>query len=56
MDKSTIYNNIFELRVALTTDEYDKLTCFYLDGLGLEPSQGWHIFQQLQASFYTIQI
>ena len=41
MEKSTSNHNILELRVALTTDEYDKLAGFYLDGLGLEPSQTW---------------
>ena len=29
------------MRVALTTDEYEKLASFYLEGLGLEPSQVW---------------
>ena len=32
---------ILELRVALTTDEYERLASFYLDGLGLEPAQVW---------------
>jgi hypothetical protein len=30
-----------ELRVALTTDEYERLVGFYLQGLGLEPAQVW---------------
>lgn len=30
-----------ELRVALTTDEYESLVSFYCDGLGLEPAQVW---------------
>jgi len=30
-----------ELRVALTTSDYDRLVKFYCDGLGLEPSQLW---------------
>ena len=30
-----------ELRVALTTDAYERLTSFYCDGLGLEPAQVW---------------
>ena len=37
MEKSTSNHNILEVRVALTTDEYEKLASFYLDGLGLEP-------------------
>lgn len=32
---------ILELRVALTADAYEELVAFYLDGLGLEPSQVW---------------
>ena len=32
---------IMELRVALTTSDYDRLVKFYCDGLGLEPSQLW---------------
>ena len=32
---------VTELRVALTTDEFDRLAAFYRDGLGLEPSQEW---------------
>jgi uncharacterized glyoxalase superfamily protein PhnB len=30
-----------ELRVALTTQAYERLASFYLDGLGFEPSQVW---------------
>jgi catechol 2,3-dioxygenase-like lactoylglutathione lyase family enzyme len=30
-----------ELRVALTTAQYDRLVQFYCDGLGLEPAQLW---------------
>ena len=32
---------VMELRVALTTEEYERLASFYIDGLGLEPSQVW---------------
>lgn len=32
---------IFELRVALTTSDYDRLVKFYCDGLGIEPAQVW---------------
>jgi methylmalonyl-CoA/ethylmalonyl-CoA epimerase len=31
-----------ELRVALTTVDYDRLVRFYCDGLGLEPAQLWN--------------
>jgi methylmalonyl-CoA/ethylmalonyl-CoA epimerase len=30
-----------ELRVALTTDEFERLESFYRKGLGLEPAQAW---------------
>ncbi|HET9494387.1 MAG TPA: VOC family protein [Chloroflexia bacterium] len=30
-----------ELRVALTTADYDRLVRFYCDGLGLEPAALW---------------
>jgi methylmalonyl-CoA/ethylmalonyl-CoA epimerase len=32
---------VVELRVALTTDSFDRLSAFYREGLGLEPSQVW---------------
>ena len=32
---------VMELRVALTTDSFERLANFYLDGLGLEPAQVW---------------
>jgi methylmalonyl-CoA/ethylmalonyl-CoA epimerase len=32
---------ILELRVALTTSDYERLVRFYCDGLGLEPAQLW---------------
>lgn len=41
MSDSNSIQKILELRVAITTDEYEKLSSFYLDGLGLEPSQIW---------------
>src|SRR4051812_9201791 len=34
-------NPILELRVALTTNDYERLVRFYCDGLGLEPAQLW---------------
>ena len=33
---------IIELRVALTTDEYERLVKFYSTGLGIEPAQIWN--------------
>lgn len=33
---------VFELRVALTTVDYERLTKFYCEGLGLEPSAVWN--------------
>jgi lactoylglutathione lyase len=33
---------IIELRVALTTSDYERLVKFYCDGLGLEPTQLWN--------------
>jgi len=32
---------VLELRVALTTEAFDRLANFYRNGLGLEPSQVW---------------
>jgi methylmalonyl-CoA/ethylmalonyl-CoA epimerase len=33
---------IFEMRVALTTGDYERLVKFYCDGLGIEPAQFWN--------------
>ena len=33
---------VLELRVALTTEAFDRMASFYRVGLGLEPSQTWH--------------
>ena len=33
---------ITEMRVALTTSDYDRLLKFYCTGLGLEPGQIWN--------------
>ena len=33
---------VLELRVALTTRDYERLTKFYTDGLGLEPAALWN--------------
>ena len=32
---------VFELRVALTAEDYDRLVVFYRDGLGLDPGDTW---------------
>ncbi len=32
---------ILELRVALTTEDYERLVAFYREGLGLDPAQIW---------------
>lgn len=32
---------VFELRVALTTSDYERSMKFYCDGLGIEPSALW---------------
>jgi uncharacterized glyoxalase superfamily protein PhnB len=33
---------ILELRVAITTGDYETLTKFYLEGLGIEPTALWN--------------
>lgn len=33
---------IFELRVALTARDYERLVKFYCDGLGIEPAAVWN--------------
>ena len=33
---------IIELRVAITTSDYERLVKFYCDGLALEPAEFWH--------------
>ena len=35
-------NPVIELRVALTTSEYERLVRFYCEGLGLEPAAIWN--------------
>ena len=39
---STPKRPIFELRVALTTRDYERSVKFYCDGLGIEPAQIWN--------------
>ena len=33
--------SVFELRVALTTEDFEKAVAFYRDGLGLDPGDLW---------------
>ena len=33
---------ILQLRVALTTGDYERLVKFYCDGLGIEPAAVWN--------------
>lgn len=33
--------SIIEFRVALTVEDFDRLTTFYRDGLGLDPGEIW---------------
>jgi len=35
-------NSVLELRVALTTADFERLTKFYCEGLGLEPAAIWN--------------
>ncbi len=41
MNKTNPNPPVIELRVALTTRDYERMVQFYADGLGLEPSQFW---------------
>ena len=42
MAKQNSIPPVLELRVALTTSDYERLVKFYCDGLGLEPAQIWN--------------
>jgi methylmalonyl-CoA/ethylmalonyl-CoA epimerase len=42
MTESNPTNPISELRVAITTGEYERLVKFYCDGLGIEPAAIWN--------------
>ena len=35
-------NPVLELRIALTTRDYERLTRFYSEGLGIEPAAIWN--------------
>jgi methylmalonyl-CoA/ethylmalonyl-CoA epimerase len=39
---STANHPVLELRVALTTGDYERLVKFYCDGLGIEPAAIWN--------------
>jgi catechol 2,3-dioxygenase-like lactoylglutathione lyase family enzyme len=39
---STTDYPILQLRVALTTNDYERLVRFYCDGLGIEPAAIWN--------------
>lgn len=39
---SNTHPPVLELRVALTTSEYERLVNFYCKGLGLEPAAVWN--------------
>ena len=42
MSKKKANYPVAELRVALTTRDYERLVKFYCDGLGIEPAQLWN--------------
>lgn len=42
MPASNINHPILELRVALTTSDYDRSVKFYCEGLGIEPAAIWN--------------
>lgn len=41
MTKQNIESPVLELRVALTTSDFERMTRFYFEGLGIEPAQFW---------------
>lgn len=42
MDHSKPVNPVFELRVALTSQAYERIVKFYCEGLGIEPAAIWN--------------
>lgn len=42
MDAQNPAYPILEMRVAVTTADYERLVKFYCDGLGIEPAQIWN--------------
>ena len=41
MTKQNIESPVLELRVALTTSDFERMTRFYFEGLGIKPAQFW---------------
>lgn len=42
MSAPNLNDPILELRVAVTTGDYERLVKFYCDGLGIQPAQIWN--------------
>lgn len=42
MDHSTPFKPVFELRIALTSQDFVRAVKFYCDGLGIEPAAIWN--------------
>jgi predicted enzyme related to lactoylglutathione lyase len=42
MPTPNLNHPVLELRVALTTSDYERLTKFYCDGLGIDPAAIWN--------------
>jgi catechol 2,3-dioxygenase-like lactoylglutathione lyase family enzyme len=42
MNKTKLDAPVIELRVAITSSDYDRLVKFYCTGLGIEPAQLWN--------------
>lgn len=41
MNEKNIESPVLELRIALTTNDFDRMTGFYFDALGIPPAQFW---------------
>jgi methylmalonyl-CoA/ethylmalonyl-CoA epimerase len=42
MDHSNPFKPVFELRIALTSRDYERAVRFYCEGLGIEPAAIWN--------------
>jgi len=42
MPETNLNRPVLELRVAVTTSDYERLVKFYCDGLGIEPAAIWN--------------
>jgi methylmalonyl-CoA/ethylmalonyl-CoA epimerase len=42
MDHSKPINPVFELRIALTSQDFERTAKFYCEGLGIEPAAIWN--------------